>query len=801
MQQARPQNPERWREIENLYHEVLRRDPAARAAYLREACAGDADLCREVEELLAYQPRADGFLELPAADMLARRDTAALATAPEFRLDAGTRLGPYEILQPLGAGGMGEVYRGRDTRLGRVVALKVLASGSLEQAGPRLQREARAISSLNHPYICALYDIGREGDLDYLVMEYVEGPTLAARLEEGPLPLGDLLRIAKEIAEALECAHRQGIVHRDLKPGNIMLAARGAKLVDFGLARWPEQAAAAGANSFPSHTASLTMTGVLLGTPQYMAPEHIQGGPMDARTDIFAFGAVLFEMAYGRKAFAGDSSAEVMESIRAGDVQPVLRRESAAPAALDRVIRKCLEKAPEERYQSAAEVLRELQRVERRPRFRARLVWMAALAAGLILAIGAVALFRSPRPTPPLAAQILYSFKGKDGDGARCWRSGVTMDSSGALYGFTFDGGIGEHGIAYKIIPPAAGDPRTAWREEVLYRFHGADGAKPLGAPVFASDGSLYGGTEYGGRENHGVIFRLRPSTRPGGVWTETVIHHFTPASGDGGAPVGAPLIGSDGGLYGVTGDGGLHGSGIVYELLPAASFEGERQEKMLYSLTGKNGEANPWGNIIFGQDGGLYGTAGSRPGAVFQVRPPSKPGGPWEGQFLHEFPFASSEGETPLGQLAAGKHGELYGTAQWGGLAANGVIFELAPLSGPSGEWTYKVLHKFMSHAADGSQPTSGILIGPRGELYTVAEKGGTWGRGVIVKLTPATRAGDPWRETILYSFTGQGGDGYSPVSSPHLIFGKDGALYGTTVYGGAYDQGTVFRLPLPRD
>ncbi|MGA2137165.1 MAG: protein kinase, partial [Bryobacteraceae bacterium] len=540
MSNIRRQDPERWRLLESLYHGAIQRDPAAREAYLRAESGGDADLCREVEELLAHQAPSDQFMGSPAIDMVARRDMAMLASQPEFRLTTGACLGPYEIEQPLGRGGAGEVYRALDTRLGRVVALKVLISGSLEQ-GVRLEREARSISSLNHPYICALYDIGRETDLDYLVMEYVDGPTLAARLREGRLPTADLLRIAKEVAEALDCAHRQGIVHRDLKPGNIMLAPRGAKLVDFGLARRREQNDAAVANPLVAGMASVTVSGMVAGTPQYMAPEHIAGARVDARTDIFAFGAVLFELAYGCKAFGGDNPMEVMESIRSGEVQPVSRREFAAPAALDRVIRKCLQKAPEQRYQSAAEVLRDLQRIERQARHRIPLDWRTVLAGWAILAVGAVAVARL-RPTPPLAAQILYSFKGKDGDGARCWRSGLTMDTAGAIYGFTYDGGIGQHGIAYKLVPPVAGRG-TGWHEEVLYRFHGPDGAKPLGSPVFGADGSLYGASSAGGRENHGVIFRLTASRQPGDSWQEIVVHHFTPSSGDGGAPTGTPVF------------------------------------------------------------------------------------------------------------------------------------------------------------------------------------------------------------------------------------------------------------------
>jgi serine/threonine protein kinase/sugar lactone lactonase YvrE len=394
-------DPERWREIERLYHAALERDPADRAAYLCDACHNDAELRREVEELLAYQDRANGFIETPAIHMVARQEAAVLTSEARFRLAVGAHLGPYEILQPIGAGGMGEVYRARDTRLGRSVALKIVAARMAEQAGiRRLEREARAISSLNHPHICALHDIGREGDLDFLVMEYVEGPTLAARLRVGRLPLADVLRAGIEIVEALDYAHRQGIVHRDLKPANIMLTASGAKLVDFGLARRPEQLDELSGGLAPGNAANLTMTGMVLGTPQYMAPEQIAHGGVDARTDIFAFGAVLFEMAHARKAFTGDTATEVVEAIRKRTAPAIARRESGVPAALDRLIQRCLKSAPAERWQSAGEVLRELQRIQRRKRTVKPIVWAGAVALCVVLAIGAFFLARSLRAAP-----------------------------------------------------------------------------------------------------------------------------------------------------------------------------------------------------------------------------------------------------------------------------------------------------------------------------------------------------------------------------------------------------------------
>src|SRR5215813_6561552 len=218
-------------------------------------------------------------------------------------LSSGTHLGPYEVLAPLGAGGMGEVYRARDTRLERTVAIKVLPQklSSSPEVRQRFEREAKTISQLSHPHICALYDVGREGDVEYLVMEYLEGETLSERLAKGPLPLEQTLRYGTEIADALDKAHRQGIVHRDLKPGNVMLTRSGVKLLDFGLAKAVAPASEKSSlTSLPTQQ-GLTQEGAILGTFQYMAPEQLEGKDADGRTDIFALGATLYEMATGRK--------------------------------------------------------------------------------------------------------------------------------------------------------------------------------------------------------------------------------------------------------------------------------------------------------------------------------------------------------------------------------------------------------------------------------------------------------------------------------------------------------------------
>jgi eukaryotic-like serine/threonine-protein kinase len=274
-------------------------------------------------------------------------------------LSAGTRLGPYEIVAPLGAGGMGEVYRARDTRLDRTVAVKVLSGGfsSDPVLKQRFEREAKAISSLNHPHICVLYDVGRQDDVDYLVMECVEGETLAKRLEKGALPLDQVLRVGGQIAAALDRAHRAGIVHRDVKPGNIMLAPAGAKLLDFGLAK-PAASPVSGATV--ARAAPVTQEGTLVGTFQYMSPEQVEGKGLDGRSDIFSLGAILYEMLTGQRAFQSKSPLSVASAIVEKEPAPIRSIKPLAPAVLVRVIDRCLTKDPDERWQTACDLASEL---------------------------------------------------------------------------------------------------------------------------------------------------------------------------------------------------------------------------------------------------------------------------------------------------------------------------------------------------------------------------------------------------------------------------------------------------------
>jgi eukaryotic-like serine/threonine-protein kinase len=276
-------------------------------------------------------------------------------------LAPGTKLGPYEIGAPLGAGGMGEVYRARDTRLDRTVAIKILTQvlADTPEVRQRFEREARAVSSLNHPHISALYDVGRQDGIDYLVMEYLEGETLAARIEKGPLPVADLLRYATQIADALDKAHRQGIVHRDLKPANVMLTKAGAKLLDFGLAK-SREILHGDMGASPTMSRALTAEGTIVGTMQYMSPEHLEGKETDARSDIFSFGCMLFEMATGKKAFEAKSQASLIAAILRGEPRPMRELQPMTPLLLEHMVKTCLAKDPDERPQSAHDLKLEL---------------------------------------------------------------------------------------------------------------------------------------------------------------------------------------------------------------------------------------------------------------------------------------------------------------------------------------------------------------------------------------------------------------------------------------------------------
>jgi Tol biopolymer transport system component len=345
-------------------------------------------------------------------------------------LSSGTRLGPYEITAPIGAGGMGEVYRARDTRLNREVAIKVLPAhvAGREDLQQRFEREARAVSSLHHPHICSLYDIGLQDGAPYLVMELLEGEPLDKRIERGPLPLDEALRIAIQITDALDHAHRKGVVHRDLKPANVMLTASGAKLLDFGLAKAIErQSTTEALSSLPTQTKALTAEGAIIGTLAYMAPEQLEGKEVDARTDIFAVGALLYEMLTAKQAFSGGTQASLIASIMSSDPAPVAAAQPMATPALERAIRRCLAKSPDQRWQSVRDLMSELQWIAEGgsqaapsaaaivgPRSQGRAAWIAVGAtAALIIALVAVAILHL-RERAPVQNVIRFEFARPD---------------------------------------------------------------------------------------------------------------------------------------------------------------------------------------------------------------------------------------------------------------------------------------------------------------------------------------------------------------------------------------------------
>lgn len=396
-------------------------------------------------------------------------------------LPSGARLGPYEIRELLGAGGMGEVYHARDTRLGRTVAIKVLPPSL--SADPdfrrRFAREALAVSSFSHPNVCALYDVGHQDGTDYLVMEYLDGETLSARLKKGPLPLDQILRYAIEISNALEAAHRRGIVHRDLKPGNIFLTKTGAKLLDFGLATLK---AGPSAGEDAGEEQRLTRAGMVLGTLHYLAPEQIEGKEADPRTDIFALGVVLYEMSARQAPFAGKSQSAVMAAIVGLEPPPVREIRPELPASLERLIKLCLAKDPDERWQSAHDLALELasageagaeaaQPKARPRRVAAKIAW--ALTTIILILAAAAAGFEGSRywrkPAPPPAPWVAAVLPPEN----------ATFDSSG------FDAGpvaISPDGRSLVFAASAQGGATRLW-----VRSLGSAAARPLAGTEGAS--------------------------------------------------------------------------------------------------------------------------------------------------------------------------------------------------------------------------------------------------------------------------------------------------------------------------
>jgi serine/threonine protein kinase len=459
-------------------------------------------------------------------------------------LAAGTRLGPYEIIAPIGAGGMGEVYSAKDTRLDRTVALKVLPPhlADAPEVRQRFEREARAVSSLNHPNICALYDIGRQDSTDYLVMEYIEGETLAKRLERGPLAPLELSRIAIQICEALEKAHRQGVIHRDLKPGNVMLTKSGAKLLDFGLAKATAPVAVDPALSptmsqpllGSGQNAALTTQGTIVGTLQYMSPEQLDGGEADARSDIFSFGATLYEMATGKKAFEAKTQASLIAAILREEPRPISDLQPLSQPALQRIATTCLSKDPDDRWQSAGDLKRELQWiadggsaigipapvvVQR----KSRALWsqISLIVLGILVACAiAAAIFynrKSSEPKQVINAELTppdgfaYGTVGKDNQFA--------ISPDGSAIAFVADG-QGKQIIFVRMLNSSTAQPLQG-TDGASYPFWSGDG-KNLG---FFADAKLKRVPTAGG-----VVQILCDATAGrGGTWNQDGVIVFTP--------------------------------------------------------------------------------------------------------------------------------------------------------------------------------------------------------------------------------------------------------------------------------
>lgn len=418
----------RWHEIEQLYSSALERKPEERAAYLREACS-DESLRREIESLLACQSEAKDFIESPALEAAAQ-DLAHDQPKQASAALAGRTLSHYRIIEKLGEGGMGVVYKARDTRLNRPVALKVLPPDKVAdpERKRRFVKEARAASALNHPNIVTIYDIDNTEGVDFIAMEYVLGKTLDRQIPHKGMRIGKVLELGIQMADALATAHSAGIIHRDLKPSNVMVSDTGqVKILDFGLAKLVERTGLAAQEIQPADSGECSVRtdeGMILGTMAYMSPEQAQGKKLDARTDIFSFGALLYEMVSGHRAFHGDGMASTLAAIIRDEPRPLDEVVPGVPPELERVIRRCLRKEPERRFQAISDVAVELRELkeelgshqkEDQPHLRTRTALRAALAILAIAALSAAGwwfLRPKPKPEPPLTAVPFTTYLG-----------------------------------------------------------------------------------------------------------------------------------------------------------------------------------------------------------------------------------------------------------------------------------------------------------------------------------------------------------------------------------------------------
>src|SRR5262245_53646943 len=388
--------PERWRQVDQVFQEALERAPEERAAFVSEACGGDDSLRREVETLLAFDGETGDYIDAPAYQLMAR-----LMAEDEPRSLAGKSIGHYQIISLVGKGGMGHVYRARDTKLDRVVALKILPEemSADSERMRRFVREAKAASALNHPNVAHIYEIGEAEGVNFIAMEYVEGQTLAAKINGRPLAASEIVGIGSQIADALDEAHGKGITHRDIKPANVMLSERGrVKVLDFGLAKITQSSTQVVVSDIS--TMAKTAPGVVMGTVPYMSPEQALGREVDHRSDLFSLGILLYEMTTGRAPFAGANTSETLDRILHSQPEAMARFNYDVPAEFERIVRKCLEKERERRYQSARDLLVDLKNLKRdsnstiRPAIKAETRTSKAkqrtlLALGIIIVAGA----------------------------------------------------------------------------------------------------------------------------------------------------------------------------------------------------------------------------------------------------------------------------------------------------------------------------------------------------------------------------------------------------------------------------